>query len=188
MSWRWPKREFACVAIVLAFVAAFAIVFMAQGKWEAAGFIALLELAAVVGWVLLRHLVKGWTYERGERRPFVKWRARAVGVAGALGMSVFLVASAVVAVHVWRPPVDLEYAEVALRSGGSANGIFLAVTENELFVAPAVDCKDGYVTHQHVVVVPRGDVQRVTLHRKQHVWDGGRLDRDHPAGGGCAGH
>ena len=186
-SWRWPRRQRRVVLVVLGVVALLALIpigALQWGKWEYALFAALLAVAAVVAWWVLCRLVKGWTNERGERRPVPKWRGKAVGVAGVTAFVVALIAGSVVAVHLWRPPVDLEYAEVALRPGGTVNGIFLALTENELFIAPAVRCSDGYVTHQRVLVVPRGDIKRITMHRKAHVWDGGRL-RTGETEGGC---
>lgn len=164
------QRDLLAIAAVLATIALVAVTLKTVrdwGTWENSGFVGAIEVAAVAGWAIHR------------------WGVTTVRTAVFMALGVAAFASAFVLAHVWRPPVDLEYAEVELRGGGAASGIYLALTDSELFVAPAARCEDGYVTHRHVLVVPRGDVQRITLHRKAHVWDGGRRDPGHPDGGGC---
>ena len=80
----------------------------------------------------------------------------------------------VVLVHIWRPPVDLEYAEVDLVNDDHASGIYLTLTSDDLYLAPATQCANGtFRTHRRVVVLPRSKIVRITLSRKAHVWDGG---------------
>lgn len=170
-----PRRERGLVVAVLVVVAAVAAgtVAAGYGVWENAAFVGLVEAVAVLAWLQLRR-----TRDGSVLRPALRIGAlMALGVAG--------VAAAVVFVHIWRPPVDLEYAEIELRGGGMTSGIYLALTDNELYVAPAGRCDEGFVTHRRVLVLPRSDVMRITLHRKAHVWDGGPQEPGAPADSGC---
>jgi hypothetical protein len=171
-----PRRERGLVVAVLFVVAAVAAgtVAAGYGVWENAAFVGLVEVVAALAWLRFRRTRDG----PGLRPAFRIGAVMALGVAG--------VAAAVVFVHIWRPPVDLEYAEIELRDGGgTASGIYLALTDNELYVAPAGRCEGGFVTHRRVLVLPRSDVKRITLHRKTHVWDGGPQQPGAPADAGC---
>ena len=159
-----PRVGSALVAAVLALVAAVAVALAAGHniRWENAGFVFLVEVAATLGWLRLR------SGSDGVAKPLTTARAAAI-----VGLGVALIAAVVVLVHVWRPPVDLEYATVDLSKGGRACGIYLALTSDDLFLAPARHDGDGYHTLRRIVVLPRTDVVRITLMRKTHVWDAG---------------
>ena len=132
------------------------------GNWENAGFVLAIEGVAVLGW-----------FATTKKRGSGWWPSSTAGAAGLIALAVASVAAAFVLVHVWRPPVDLEYVEVTLRNNGRACGIYLALTDNDIYIAPAEASKDGYKTRRVIVALPRTDVLRFTLSRKQHVRDGG---------------
>jgi hypothetical protein len=102
------------VAAVLALVSAGAVALAVTKniRWENTGFVFLVEVAATLGWLRLRRGSNGVARQLTTAR-----------VAAIVGLGVVLIAAAVVLVHVWRPPVDLEYATVDLRHGGPACGI-----------------------------------------------------------------
>ncbi len=158
-------------ALLVITIAAVATAAAGFGTWEHVAFVAAIEAGAAFGWIRGRPTTASSTAKLGG--------VVALAVAGA--------AAAIVLVHVWRPPVDLEYATVELRPCGSTSGVYLALTTQDLYIAPATRRDGGYLTHRLVVVVPRTDVMRITLHRKAHVWDGGPIAGTAYAARACAG-
>lgn len=153
---RWKGVGLVVAALVL--VLSLALVVGATGlvTWENAAFVGLIAAGSALGW---------WHFPRGE-----KWNPRhgavvGLGIAGIVGV--------VVLVHIWRPPVDLEYAEVDLIDDGPACGVYLTLTSDALYLAPATERDGSFYTHRRLVVLPRPKIVRITLTRKAHVWDGG---------------
>lgn len=159
-----PRNDLSLVVVVLLGVGAATVAVVASGLgiWENAGFVGVTGAAAGLGWARLRRAER-----RCEARPATRIAALiAITVAGAT--------AAVVLVHIWRPPVDLEYATVDLRDRAEpVSGIYLTLTDDDLYLAPATKCDGEYRTHRRVVVLPRSRVLRITLRRKAHVRDGG---------------
>jgi hypothetical protein len=149
------------VPVVLLLIAVLAVALVAGatgiGTWENAAFVSVIGAVAALGWRLVR----------GKPNPD---DARHVV---AIGSAVAGIVAAVVLVHIWRPPVDLEYARVELRDGPPESGVYLTLTSDDLYLAPAAACHGSFYTHRIVVVVPRTKILQITLSRKTHVWDGG---------------
>ena len=159
-----PARAHANVAAILVVVAIGTALTVAAGlgSWWMAVFVAFLEAAAALGWLRLRAAADRGSSPRGV-----------VAVGAVVALAVGGVGATVVLVNVWRPPVDLEYAEVDLRNGDRVCGVYVALTDADLYLAPAEPRDTGYVTQRRIVALPRGDVARITLKRRTPVWDGG---------------
>jgi hypothetical protein len=160
------------------------------GNWENFAFFLLVEAVALLGWIAKTRndekekvrKEQGLTDQEDRRALWPRTDARAAGL---LAFAVAAVASVFVVVHVWRLPVDLEYAHVDLRQGQDACGIYLALTEDNLYIAPAEERQNRndskrreFGTRRLVVAIPVADVQRFTLSRKQNVWDDGPPPED----------
>ena len=155
---QWKGVAPVAALLILVLIAALVLGKTHVVTWENAGFIALIALVSALAWLSIR---RGWL------------RGRTHHVA-AVGLGVAGMVAVVVLVHIWRPPVDLEYAEVDLVNDDHASGIYLTLTSDDLYLAPATKCANGtFRTHRRVVVLPRAKIVRITLSRKAHVWDGG---------------
>jgi hypothetical protein len=91
------------------------------------------------------------------------------------GAAVGLVAAGVVGTvalyDMWTPPVHLEFAEVHFVGGGQACGIFLTLTSDDIYLAPATEEDDTFYTHRRVAVLPRSNVESITLSPRVPVSD-----------------
>jgi hypothetical protein len=152
-NWKGASPVFVALLVVVTL----GLVIGATGvvTWENSAFVALIALGSALGW---------WHYRQKEIQP------RHVAL---VGLGIAGIVAAVVLVHIWRPPVDLEYARVDLVGGGEASGIYLTLTSDDLYLAPATACKGNFYTHRHVVVLPRTKILQITLSRATHVRDGG---------------
>lgn len=133
------------------------------GTYENVAVVLLIEVVALLGWI---------ASTSDSERIGTWWPSRHSLAAGILALGVAAVAATFVIVHVWRAPVDLEHARVDLREGRDLCGIYLALTDAYLYIAPASKQHDGYHTHRRVVALPLADVKSFELSRKQHVWPG----------------
>jgi hypothetical protein len=146
------------VVVALLLVLSMALVVGATGlvTWENAGFVGLVAVGSALGW---------WHFRKDAKSNPRHAAVVGLGIAG--------IVSIVVLVHIWRPPVDLEYAEVDLTNEAPACGVYLTLTSDALYLAPASARDGNFYTHRRVVVLPRANIVRITLTRKVHVWDGG---------------
>ena len=141
---QWKGVAPVAALLILVLIAALVLGKTHVVTWENAGFIALIALVSALAWLSIR---RGWLRGRTHHVAAV-----GLGVAG----------------------MDLEYAEVDLVNDDHASGIYLTLTSDDLYLAPATKCANGtFRTHRRVVVLPRSKIVRITLSRKAHVWDGG---------------
>jgi hypothetical protein len=153
---RWKGVVPVVAALLLAL--SLALVLGATGlvTWENAGFVGLIAVGSVLGW---------WHFGRDQRSNPRHAAVVGLGIAGIVGI--------VVLVHIWRPPVDLEYAQVDLQDDSPVCGVYLTLTSDALYLAPATMRDGNFYTHRRVLVLPRTKILRITLTRKVHVWDDG---------------
>ena len=173
-----PRNDAAVVAAVLGAVAAAAIALAALGvgAWENAGFVLLVEAVAWAGWARFRQAHR-------QEDPVIP----AARIAGLGAFVVACIIATVVLVQVWRPPAHLEYANVKLRHGGHECGIYLALTSDDVYLAPALPGHHGsYRTLRRIVALPRADVQMIILWRKTPVRDAGADDAAASKNPACA--
>ncbi len=156
--------------------AAIALAALGVGAWENAGFVLLVEAVAWAGWARFRQAHR-------QEDPVIP----AARIAGLGAFVVACIIATVVLVQVWRPPAHLEYANVKLRHGGHECGIYLALTSDDVYLAPALPGHHGsYRTLRRIVALPRADVQMIILWRKTPVRDAGADDAAASKNPACA--
>jgi len=153
-----PPRSLAAVGAV--FVgAAVAVGVVVHAQWWNYPVVALVTVAvAVLG---LRHL----------RRPDLRAHRQVLSTGAAIGLVAAGVVWTVALYDMWTPPVHLEYAEVHFVGGGQACGIFLTLTSDDIYLAPAREEDDTFYTHRRVAVLPRSKVEQITLSPRVPVRD-----------------